>query len=239
VSWYADPRVTWSVQVTDASTDEVLLEHDADTVLPTASVAKVLLLMEVSARIEAGVLHEDQPLDRRVTERVHDSGLWHRMSTDVLPLGDVALLVASVSDNWATNVLALEVGLPASGLLDLVRDVRRPEHPPVVSLGNASAWTTVMARLHRRESPGAERVAQWLASGVDHSLVLSAFGRDPLQHDPGALNKTGADPGVRADVGLVGGLAYAAVASCAPGHEAMAVEGLRALGAHLRGIVAG
>jgi beta-lactamase class A len=237
VTWHPDPRVVWSVQVTDAGTDEVLLAHDADAVLPTASVAKVLLLMEVSARIEAGVLALDQPLDRRVTEPVHDSGLWHRMGTDVLPLADVALLVASVSDNWATNVLALEVGVKASGLLDLVRDVRRPPDPPILSVGNASAWTTVMARLHRRETPGAERVVQWLASGVDHSLVLSAFHRDPLQHEATCVNKTGADPGVRADVGLVGGLAYAAIASYDQRHRREAVEGLRALGQHLRGIV--
>lgn len=238
MDWNGDPRVTWSVQVTDADSDTVLLARTPDVVLATASVAKVLLLSEVAARVEAGVLALDQPLDRRVTPRVGDSGLWHRMATDVLPLGDVALLVAAVSDNWATNVLALEVGLASSGLLDLARDVRGPEDPPVLSLGNASAWTTVLGRLHRRESQGAELVLGWLASGVDHSLVLAPFGRDPLVVDTALVNKTGSDEGVRADIGLVSRrgrtLAYAAIASYAPGLREVAVRDLRALGEALR-----
>lgn len=239
MSWTGDPRVTWSVQVTDAATDQVRLERTPGTVLPTASVAKVLLLMEVAARVEGGVLALDQPLDRRVTPRVGDSGLWHRMRQDVLPLEDVALLVASVSDNWATNVLALEVGLGSSGLLDLVRDQRGPADPPLLSVGNASAWTTLLGRLHRRESPGAERVLGWLASGVDHSLVLAAHAADPLVVDATLVNKTGSDPGVRADVGLVtrGGrtLAFAAIAAFDPSLTEVAVHDLRALGAVLRG----
>jgi beta-lactamase class A len=235
--WQGDPRVTWSVQVRDADTDAVLLEQTPDTVLPAASVGKVLLLLEVARRLETGELDASTPLDRRTTPRVTDSGLWHRMATDVLPLRDVALLVASVSDNWATNVLVETVGLQSSGLLDLVRDVRGPEHPPALSLGNASAFSALMGRLHRRELPGASQVLDWLASGVDHSLVLSSRGRDPLVVDDLVLGKTGSDPGIRADVGLVRTsgrtVAYAAFATFAPELAAVAVRDLRRLGEQL------
>jgi beta-lactamase class A len=239
LEWHGDPRVTWSVQVTDADTDEVLLAHTPEVVLPTASVAKVLLLLEVAARIDDGRLDPRKPLSRAVTERVGDSGLWHRMVADELPVGDVALLVGSVSDNWATNVLALEVGLERSGLLDLVRDVRGPDDPPTLSIGNASAWTTLLGRLHRDELPGGDIALGWLSSGVDHSLVLSAYAHDPLVVDDALVNKTGADAGVRADVGLVPygawRVAYAAIAAYdEPQLEHAAITGLRALGAALR-----
>lgn len=235
-TWRGDTRVRWSVQVRDAVTDAVLLEQTPDVVLPTASVAKVLLLLAVAERVEAGELSLDRPLDRRVTPRVGDSGLWHQLATDVLPLGDVCLLVASVSDNWATNVLVELVGLPASGLLDLVRDERGPEHPPVLSLGNASAYAALMGRLHRREQPGSEQVLTWLAAGVDHSLVASSLLRDPLVVDPAVALKTGADLGVRAEVGLLTlgrPVAYAALASYARELHEVAVRDLRRLGAEL------
>lgn len=238
IRWSGDPRVAWSVEVRDADSDAVLLSVDADVVLPTASVAKVLLLCSVARGLSDGSLTLQQPLDRRVTPRVGDSGLWQHLATDVLPLGDVARLVAAVSDNWATNVLVGLVGLPASGLLDVVRDVRGPADPPVLSLGNASAWSTFLGRLHRREEPGAEQVLDWMASGVDHSLVASAYARDPLVHDDVVVTKTGSDLGVRADVGLVPSrgrtVAYAAIAQFPPDLLEVAVGDLRRLGTALR-----
>ena len=53
-----------------------------------------------------------------------------------------------------------------------------------------------------------EQVLDWLATGVDLSMVGSAFGLDPLAHgesDRGVRlwSKTGTSSGVRADVGLV------------------------------------
>ncbi len=65
-----------------------------------------------------------------------------------------------------------------------------------------------------------ERVRAWLSSGVDLSMVASAYGLDPLAHreDPEVrlLNKTGTSDGVRADIGLVGTTPYAAIANWDP-----------------------
>ena len=233
------PGTRWSIAAgpVDGSAELVV---EPDLLLPTASVAKVFLLVELAARLEAGSLAPDQPVDRRAVAPVADSGLWQHLLTDVLPLADAAQLVGSVSDNWATNALLELVGLDAvqerarslcpggSTLLDLVRDRRAPEHPPTLSQGCASDWFAVMSALATGDGLGRTlslRVLEWLRHGVDLSMVPSGLGLDPLAHaevdrDLRVFSKTGTSEGVRADVGVVMGptdtWAYAAIASWDP-----------------------
>ncbi|HWG93824.1 MAG TPA: serine hydrolase [Mycobacteriales bacterium] len=212
----------------DAATGEVLAAVAPDLVLPTASVGKLLLLL-AAARADGAVL-----LRRDAVAPVADSGLWQHLRVPVLAVHDCAALVGAVSDNLATNVLlhhlgldavravADELGLRATGLHDVVRDVRGPGHPPQLSTGTAGELSDVLARLHRGEVDGGAQVLHWLAAGTDLSMVGAATGLDPLAHvdaDRGLVlrSKTGTDAGVRADVGLLGGprraLAYAVLAS--------------------------
>lgn len=227
--------VRWSVVVGDEA-------HEPDLLLPTASVGKVFLLAELSARLDAGELDAQQPVDRRRVAPIADSGLWQHLVTDVLPLADVARLVGTVSDNWATNALLDLVGLDAvreraaalapggSVLHDLVRDHRGPEHPPTLSEGCASDWVTVLPTLDGR-------VLGWLDSSVDLSMVASAFGLDPLAHredrEVRLVNKTGTSDGVRADVGLVTRgdrrTAYAAIAGWDPARPELRAPVLAAM----------
>src|SRR6476469_91510 len=102
--------VTWSVCVRDGS-GMPLGAVGADLPLRTASVGKVLLLVETARLITAGELSPDEPLTRSVDLWVGDSGLWHTLSVETLPLIDVAALVGAVSDNLATNVLLRRAGL--------------------------------------------------------------------------------------------------------------------------------
>lgn len=219
--------VRWSVSVGEEA-------HEPDLLLRTASVGKVFLLAELSARLDAGTLDEHHPVDRRRVEPVADSGLWQHLATDVLPLVDAARLVGTVSDNWATNALLELVGLDAvrerarrlapggSMLHDLVRDDRGPEHPPTLSEGCARDWVVILPTLD-------QRVLEWLSSGVDLSMVAAAWALDPLAHreDPDVrlVNKTGTAEGVRADVGVVerdGRLTtYAALAEWDPAHHGL------------------
>jgi beta-lactamase class A len=134
-------RTRWSVCVLDADTGVELAGHDADVLLSTASIAKVFALVELASRMEAGELRADTLLDRRRVAPVHDSGLWHLLAVDELPVEDVAVLVGAVSDNLATNVLIELLGLEAvrqravqlapggSTLHDLVREERLGHHP--------------------------------------------------------------------------------------------------------------
>ena len=134
-------------------------------------------------------------------------------------------------------------------LLDYVRDHRGPDDPETLSTGSASELSLVMSQLSRNElvSPTvSEQVNAWLASNVDLSMVASVFGLDPLAHAPSdrnfnIRNKTGADPGVRADVGVIGRNAvwfnYAVIANwnaSDPDLRDGALSGMRAIGTILR-----
>ncbi|OYO08092.1 serine hydrolase [Enemella evansiae] len=231
----------WSICVRDASDDRVLYAHHPERLLRTASVGKVFLLAEVSARLAAGELDPDEPLRWDDDEWVADSGLWYQLRSRSLPLADLCLLVGAVSDNLATNVLLRRVGIEPvrrmarrlgcaeSALLDRVREGRRPTDPPTLSVGRADELSALLGRLHRGEVLGretADRVLGWLATDTDLSMVAGVFGLDPLAHtepDRGVrlVNKTGTIGTARIDIGLVsaGGrtLAYAAAANWADG----------------------
>lgn len=230
--------VLWSAAVMDARSGELLWQHDQERVLKTASVGKVFLLVEVARQAEAGLLDLDEKVARLPQDAVADSGVWHTLAVDALPIADIAGLIGAVSDNLATNVLLRRIGIDAvdattralgferSALLDQVRDERLPEHPPTLSRGSAEELVRLLSSLHRGEivSAGVSgRVLGWLALNTDLSMVASAFGLDPLAHqdqDRGITlrNKTGTISTARIDVGVVEGrtgraLAYAVLAN--------------------------
>ena len=202
----------WSVFAVDADSGEVLLESAPDLLLPTASVGKLFLLHHLADLLDEDPSLADLMLRKDRVEPVADSGLWQYLDAPALTLNDCARLVGAVSDNLATNVLLDHVGLAPvqavaerlageSMLLDRVRDVRRPEDPPMLSTGSAAGWVAYFRTPH-------PTVMSWLAPAADLSMVSSAFGLDPLAHtDPGhdlqVWSKTGTDDGVRAEVGLL------------------------------------
>lgn len=214
-----------SARVIDVRTGKALFSVDDHVVLPTASVGKVLLLLEIAARLDEQVHSRYDLLDRTPEDLVSDSGVWQYLHAPSLPLTDLAALVAATSDNLATNVLLRAVGLDAvrargeslglkrTALLDRVRDRRGPDDAPQLSVGSAAELTTLFARIARGEAVNravSSRVSDWLALNTDLSMVASAFALDPLSHvrsDHGLslFNKTGSDAGVRADAGVLRG----------------------------------
>jgi beta-lactamase class A len=282
----SQPGVAWSVAVRDVGQGRMLASAQPGRRLPIASVGKLLLLIEVAARFADHTLDPELRLSRRADLAVGDSGLWQHLATEALPARDLAVLVASVSDNLATNVLLDHVGLPAvqrraetlgltaTRLLDRVRDRRDAvAAAPTLALGTAAELCGLLEQLATGTAVGPEpdaTVLDWLRLGVDLSLVGAALGLDPLAHhaaharvavsdaapgpsrttSPGASpgldrpllwSKTGADPGIRADVGLLarGGrrLAYAAVARWDPDDDHRrdgVLAGMHRLGAGLR-----
>lgn len=251
--------LTWSFCVLDAD-GRVVDEQSSDTVQPTASVGKVFLLCEVAERIVDGRLDPHARVYRDPRLAVADSGLWQHLAQDSLPLVDACVLVAAVSDNWATNVLLECVGLDAvaaraealgcvhSGLHDRVRGVRTPDDPPTLSSGTARELAEVARRIHmaagggevRGISPNAARLVEgWLLAGVDLSMVAAPFRLDPLAHADGSVrlwSKTGTDTCIRADMGVAwnqsDALSYAAIATWQTGDEVadLPFERMHALG---------
>ena len=240
----------------------VVLAENADQELPTASVGKVFLLCEAAERIADGRLDPRIMVERDHTLRVADSGLWQHLAQSSLPLVDICLLIASVSDNWATNVLLEKVGLTAvaaraaalgchhSGLHDRVRDHRGPQDPPALSTGTARELAEVARRIHLAAEgmsglgmtpDGARLVESWLSTGVDLSLVAAPLPLDPLAHTDGwprLWNKTGWDPGVRAEMGMAwtagAAIAYAALTRVDGSREDEAVAFLHHTGSLVR-----
>ncbi|WP_255447490.1 serine hydrolase [Schumannella sp. 10F1B-5-1] len=220
---YEGARV--SASVVDLDTGRPLVSIDDRIVLPTASIGKVLLLIEVSARLTQRDFSGYGILDKTHKDAVGDSGIWQHLQAPSLPVADLAALVGSNSDNVATNVLLREIGLPAvrqraeslgltrTALLDIVRSQRGPDDAPQLSVGSTAELAALFGRLARGEvvdSLTSSRVLGWLSLGTDFSMVASAFGLDPLAHratDHGLLlvNKTGTDDGVRAEVGVLRG----------------------------------
>src|SRR6478752_4465433 len=209
--------VTWSVCVRDGA-GMPLAAVNADAALRTASVGKVLLLVETARLIVAGELSPDEPLTRSLEQWVGDSGLWHTLSIETLPLVDVAALVGAVSDNLATNVLlervglaevaarATALGLRSTALHDRVRADRSAEHPATLSTGSADELSALVHRIADGAAIGPEAdrlVRQWLSANVDQSMVGSALveqgGLDPIAHHSSLelptsfWNKTGTD----------------------------------------------
>jgi beta-lactamase class A len=135
------------VQVTacavDLGTGQLLFSVDDHLSVPTASIGKVLLLIEVAARIAArdgasaasadtfgAPSTGDAParprsvraapgaealsiLNRTAQDAVGDSGLWQHLQVPALPVADLAALIGATSDNLATNVLLRRIGLDA------------------------------------------------------------------------------------------------------------------------------
>lgn len=222
-----------SASVLELDSQRTLLAIDERIVLPTASIGKILLLIEVSARLTERDFSGYGILDKTPRDAVGDSGIWQHLQAPSLPVADLATLVGATSDNIATNVLLHQVGLPAvrarteslgllrTALLDLVRDSRGPDDAPQLSVGSTAELTWLFGALARGEIVDhltSSRVLGWLSLGSDLSMVASAFGLDPFAHrgvDHGLLlvNKTGADNGVRSEAGILrgprGAVAYA------------------------------
>ncbi|MEO6942825.1 MAG: serine hydrolase [Terrimesophilobacter sp.] len=214
-----------SANILDLSNGLVQCAIDDRIVLPTASVGKVLLLIEVSARLTAREFSGYGILDKSLRDAATESGLWQHLQAPSLPVADLAALVGATSDNLATNVLLRQVGLDAvrarseslglarTALLDLVRDTRGPDDAPQLSVGSTAELSWLFGALYRGQVVDlvtSRRVMGWLSLNTDLSMVASAFGLDPLSHrsvDHGIqlVNKTGTDIGIRSEVGILKG----------------------------------
>lgn len=125
-----------------AASGAVVWQHDPAQVLRTASVGKILLLLETARQLAGGALDPGILLSRG-DDPVRDSGIWHVLRTGLLPLHDVAALVGALSDNLATNVLLRHVGLASVdalrrsvGLRDLDPLAHRTADRPRIRLWN-------------------------------------------------------------------------------------------------------
>ncbi|HBS08947.1 MAG TPA: serine hydrolase [Microbacterium sp.] len=224
-----------SVCVTDLDRGKDLVLGDAFITLPVAQLGVVPLLIQVSAAIEAGKLDAAASVARPPTADGGSAGLWRHLAAADLNPGDLAVLTAAAADPLATNALIdlvgldpvreriEHLGLTRTALLDRVREDRGPDDAPHFALSTTRDLTTMFSSLANGRAVSAAVSAQvtgWLALNADLGLAAGATGLDPLAHAETAeqlllVNKTGRDPGIRAEAGvLVGpraGVAYAMI----------------------------
>lgn len=96
---------------------DVEFTHRADAPMPTASLIKFPVMIEVYRQVAAGNLSLDQPLTLKEEDKVPGSGILtpHFSAGVRVPLRDAVRLMIVYSDNTATNLVLDQTGLESVG----------------------------------------------------------------------------------------------------------------------------
>lgn len=188
----------------------------ADELFPTASVAKMPVLTAFHAFVQQGQVTWDETREITSADIPGGSGVLEHLSFPrSISFRDAAWLMICVSDNLATNVLLRAMTIEGTNALirstiggDIYVDALAGFQPgaPVRSMGRATprALLGYLEGLAAGRWPGAAETvavarAQSYHTMIPRYLPYNAYGDSPLR----LANKTGALPGVRADVGLL------------------------------------
>nr|WP_251364303.1 MULTISPECIES: serine hydrolase [unclassified Leucobacter] len=181
-----------------------MLSQTPGRVLDTASVGKIFLLHKLLTEVDAGTRSLEEMVTRRPVEHMDESGIWHLLQTNTLPLYDIAAFIGAFSDNAATNTLCCVLGLPAvqqhtldpgyssSALEDVVRGPIPPGKSATQSHTNANANATelVWLRLASASRAGSlSRVVRLVPAlaGCRHGHVDGRLGIQPRLARPLSL----------------------------------------------------
>jgi beta-lactamase class A len=199
--------------------------RDAERPMPTASVFKLPLLVEVFRQAEAGMFELAERVTLRAEDVVMGSGILRDFQPGLRPrLRDLAMMMVIVSDNSATNLLLDRVGGPARvnatmrelGLSSIVvhRRIVFDEITSNSSLAEAAPrdLMRLTAMLAREElvSPAASREMltilgrQRYIEQAPRFVAYRPYAADfNLPQIVRVYNKTGMINGLRADTGLI------------------------------------
>ncbi len=104
---------TFGVAAKNLSTGETVRLH-ADDIFNTASVIKVLVMVELFRQVDNGSVSLEERMALDDQYRVSGSGVLNEFSSGLLPtLHDLCTAMIIVSDNVATNMLVTRLGLDA------------------------------------------------------------------------------------------------------------------------------
>ncbi|MBB6049335.1 serine hydrolase [Armatimonas rosea] len=187
--------------------------YQAETLFPTASSIKIAIVEEVFRQ----GLDLAQPV--RVTEAdfVGGSGVLASLTPGVaLPLGDLATLAITVSDNTASNLCLRAVGGPEAVNARLAAwgctqtKVHRPikfkleeSDPPHTATGTPADFLAILAQLGPETKKRMAQVSD--TAMLPRLLGVNAYARDLRLAPPPftVAHKPGAVSGVRNDVGFI------------------------------------
>jgi len=201
------------------------LARNYERPMPTASVFKLPLLVEVFRQSEASALDLDERVTLRAEDDVMGSGILRDFSPGLQPtLRDLAMMMVIVSDNTATNLLLDRVGGPQQvnatmrelGLASIVvhRRIVFGEITTNASLAEAAPrdLMRLVVMLAREELVSLEASREMLAivgrqrylEQVPRFVAYRPYAGDFKRPRPISIfNKTGMINGLRADTGLI------------------------------------
>nr|MBA2597759.1 serine hydrolase [Chloroflexia bacterium] len=223
-----DAIVTQSGEVAFAAANLATGEEigrNAERSMPTASVFKLPLLVEVFRQAENGDLDLDQRVTMRAEDVVMGSGILRDFAPGLQPsLRDLAMMIVIVSDNSATNLLLDRVGGPTR-VNTTMRELGWPSivvHRMIVfgeitsagSLAEAAPrdLMRLAAALAREElvSPRASREMLAILSRqryleqAPRFIAYRPYASDfAIAQSIAIFNKTGMLNGLRADTGII------------------------------------
>ena len=192
------------IAVEDLATGERFGVNDSLT-FPQASAIKVALLLELFRQGDAGTLALTERIEVPASQHVGGDGVLQSFADrgSALSLHDLAILMATLSDNTATNVLIRRVGMAnvnrlLSGLglaeIRLGREMMRPDESARgnENLATPRAAARLMARLARCDLPMSRRActeARGMLEIPKAGTVADALPADvPVAWKPGSLD---------------------------------------------------
>ena len=194
--------------------------HQADEVMPTASLIKLAVMIEAYAQAEAKQLALTEIVELKADDKVQGSGILtsHFSNGLKLPLRDCVRLMIAYSDNTATNLVVDRVGLPrvsqqmeSLGLKQTKLHSKvfhaetsiAPERSKQYGLGSTTAneMLRLLELLQRRElvsKEASEAMLDHLRACQDKNMLARS-----LPEGVKLAHKTGAVTGVRTTAGII------------------------------------
>ena len=192
------------IAIEDLTTGERFAVNDSLT-FPQASAIKVALLLELFRQSDTGALALTERVEVPASQQVGGDGVLQSFADrgSALSLHDLAILMVTLSDNTATNVLIQRVGMAnvnrlLSGLglgeIRLGRPMMRPDESARgnENLATPRAASRLMARLARCDLPMSRRAcndARRMLEIPKSGTVADALPADvPVAWKPGSLD---------------------------------------------------
>ncbi len=195
--------------------------HDADEEMPSASLIKFMIMLEVYLQVAEGKVKLSDPITLRDADKVPGSGIltYHFSDGATFPMRDAVRLMIVFSDNTATNLVLDRIGLAATnermqswGLprTRLNAKVFRgdtsavdPERMKKFGLGSTTARETILLleKVHQGKvvSPGVCKEMFGHMKKCDDRLKLKRF----LPDDIAVAHKSGTVGNARTDAGIL------------------------------------
>ncbi len=208
-----------AVAVKQLETGEQFLFRENEP-MPTASLIKLPVMVEVYRQAAAGQVDLDAPVTLREQDKVPGSGILrpHFSPGTQMPLRDAVRLMMAYSDNTATNLVLDQIGLESTALAMEklgfpntkihAKVFRRdtsvfPERSKAFGLGSTTAaeMVALLEQLHGGTLADEAATKEML----DHLLQCENETRFPLYLPPGTKigHKTGSVSRVRCDAGII------------------------------------